>query len=218
MNNCGNGALDMLFKTFTSFSHPGLKSLNDEKMFFRIDRLLALMLCINSIQLIASEEVRFSNLYQDGMVLQKRPESATIWGYGVIPIGTTAEFQCILDGALFEFTESLIMIQNEIWMMEISPQEASTSCNINIMVSNQILTLENVLFGDVYLCSGQSNMGFRMIDVFNASEEIEYSQRYQDIRYTWVRNTSSLDSDDTMDIDLAINWSSPKQTFQMTLR
>lgn len=33
-------------------------------------------------------------------------------------------------------------------------------------------TLSNVLFGDVYVCGGQSNMQFTVSSVFNATKEI----------------------------------------------
>ena len=34
------------------------------------------------------------------------------------------------------------------------------------------ITLNNVLFGDVWVCSGQSNMQFTVDSAFNATEEV----------------------------------------------
>ena len=43
-------------------------------------------------------------------------------------------------------------------------------------------TLSNVAFGDVFLCSGQSNMAFSPNLAFNATEEIADSINYPNIR------------------------------------
>ncbi len=44
------------------------------------------------------------------------------------------------------------------------------------------ISLTDVLFGDVWLCSGQSNMQFTVPQVFNASVEIADAANYPDIR------------------------------------
>ena len=44
------------------------------------------------------------------------------------------------------------------------------------------VTLDNVLFGDVILCGGQSNMQFSVNAVFNASEELQAANKYPNIR------------------------------------
>ena len=46
----------------------------------------------------------------------------------------------------------------------------------------QNVYLNNVLFGDVWVCSGQSNMEFRMNGIFNSSEEIAAMADYPNIR------------------------------------
>ena len=59
---------------------------------------------------------------------------------------------------------------------------AGTKCDIEVFSGTDVITLSDVLFGDVWLCSGQSNMGFTMGGIFNSTEEIEASQGYTDIR------------------------------------
>jgi sialate O-acetylesterase len=44
------------------------------------------------------------------------------------------------------------------------------------------LTRDDVLFGDVWLCSGQSNMHFSVTKMFNASIEFENAYKYPKIR------------------------------------
>lgn len=47
-------------------------------------------------------------------------------------------------------------------------------------------TLSNVLFGDVYVCGGQSNMQFTVSSVFNATKEIADADNYPSIRIMTV--------------------------------
>ena len=66
----------------------------------------------------------------------------------------------------------------------------SFSCsNIN---QGETLTLNEVLFGDVYLCSGQSNMAFGMSGIFNSTEEIENAKGYGNILSKKGRGPKSL--------------------------
>ena len=117
-----------------------------------------------------SSTVRFSNLYQDGMVLQREPEKATIWGYGIIPEGTEATIDCSLRGKRLPVLRTrLVGVDDEIWKMEVGPIKGGTSCNIEVVVADGVLRLKDVLFGDVWVCGGQSNMAFGMNSVYNAS-------------------------------------------------
>jgi sialate O-acetylesterase len=44
------------------------------------------------------------------------------------------------------------------------------------------LTVSDVLFGDIWVCSGQSNMEWPMIKIFNATEEIAALAAFDKIR------------------------------------
>jgi len=44
------------------------------------------------------------------------------------------------------------------------------------------LTVSDVLFGDVWVCSGQSNMEWSMDKIFNATEEIAAIEAFDKIR------------------------------------
>lgn len=58
-----------------------------------------------------------------------------------------------------------------------------SSSSISIAsTSGEQAVLENVLFGEVWLCGGQSNMQFAVPGVFNASQEIAKADQYSNIR------------------------------------
>jgi len=65
---------------------------------------------------------------------------------------------------------------NGSWRVQLDPFQAtdpsSFTCTINGTVSTNTVVIRNVVYGDVFLCSGQSNMNKPLSYVFNASAEI----------------------------------------------
>ena len=65
-----------------------------------------------------------------------------------------------------------------------------------------MLTLNNVHFGDVWVCSGQSNMYFNVSRLLNREEEIAHFSEYPNIRMFKVKMmTASQPQDDLMEYD-----------------
>ena len=54
-----------------------------------------------------------------------------------------------------------------IWRVELNAQNAGGPYTIDATSDACTITLDDVMFGDVYVCSGQSNMVFRMDEVGN---------------------------------------------------
>ena len=144
------------------------------------------------------------------MVLQREPESATVWGYGTLPDGSDATVSCSLPHSTLFREQSATPYQDEdnVWKLELEPQAGGTICTITVNTGCGVqISIKDVLFGDVYLCSGQSNMVFQMRQIYNSTEEMEYSKKYTNIKYTRVVTESAENPDDTMDIHLAHEWS-----------
>eukprot|EP00050_Salpingoeca_kvevrii_P011898 m.18772 g.18772 ORF g.18772 m.18772 type:complete len:521 (-) comp3696_c0_seq2:70-1632(-) len=57
------------------------------------------------------------------------------------------------------------------------PSQEATSIQIASSASGSI-TLQNVAFGEVYICSGQSNMGLTVMGTFNSQTEIHNAGRF----------------------------------------
>ena len=67
--------------------------------------------------------------------------------------------------------------------MQIGPIAASsTSYNVTASSAGETATLTDVLFGDVWLCSGQSNMQFTVDSAFNATAEVAAAGNFPLIR------------------------------------
>ncbi|KAM6988355.1 sialate O-acetylesterase-like [Tautogolabrus adspersus] len=121
--------------------------------------------------------LRFASYYGDHMVLQKSPERAVLWGYG--PEG--AQVTLFLIGPTNQ-KASPVSVTKGIWRVTIDPVEAGGPYNVTAAIENSTATLTDVLFGDVWLCGGQSNMYFNMTQIFNSSEELAIAAKYPHVR------------------------------------
>ena len=61
--------------------------------------------------------------------------------------------------------------------------EGGDICEISVSQEGKIeVAISDVLFGDVWICSGQSNMEWPMEKIFNATEEIAAMEKFDKIR------------------------------------
>jgi sialate O-acetylesterase len=93
-------------------------------------------------------QVRLPKLVSDGMVLQ-RDIPVKIWGWASAGEKVALHF----NGKSFETTTPT----NGKWQITLPAQKAGGPFEMEISGTNRI-SLKNILFGDVWLCSGQSNM------------------------------------------------------------
>jgi len=89
-------------------------------------------------------------------------------------------------------------------------QLAGTTCHIHIIdMNNRVhLNLTDVIFGDVWICSGQSNMEYQMAHIFNSSEEVAASLRYDQIRFM-IASVVLSEGREMMDNKPNLSWSRP---------
>lgn len=87
-------------------------------------------------------------------MLQKNPEQAQIWGYGD-SAGTMVDI--LVDGTQ---TAHATIGSDRKWSAKLPPMAAGGSHTIEVQSSGSSAKISNVMFGDVWVCSGQSNMEF----------------------------------------------------------
>lgn len=114
-------------------------------MVFKKNLALAL-LCLGCFHLCAA--VRLPKLVSDGMVLQ-RDATVNIWGWADAQEAVSVTFR----GTVFETKAD----DSGTWTVRLSPLEAGGPYTMTIAGTNSI-TIRDILVGDVWLCSGQSNM------------------------------------------------------------
>ena len=153
---------------------------------------------------------RFANTLGSHMVLQRAPQRAIVWGFGDANALTTLK----INNKVYT-TISQSEIANEkgesIWSGTLDPVSDKGPFDIHVSqpLTNGTLvtiTLNDVLFGDVWLYSGQSNMEMTVIEIFNGSEEIANAGNYPKIRvFAAARNYSSTPLEEL--IRIYLNWS-----------
>jgi len=120
------------------------------------------------------------------MVLQRAPQRAVVWGFGNISTLTTLTMNNKTYTTMSDSEPA--NLQNEsIWSVALDPvsDEGPFDIHVSQPLANRTLvtiTLRDVLFGDVWLCSGQSNMQMTVGLIFNATEEMANAANYPKIR------------------------------------
>ncbi|XP_017275588.1 sialate O-acetylesterase isoform X3 [Kryptolebias marmoratus] len=149
------------------------------------------------------EDLRFASYYGDHMVLQKAPQRASLWGFG--PEGSQVTIH--LSGPSTQNITSAPVTEG-IWLVSLDPVDAGGPYNVTAVCRGSSRTLTDVLFGDVWLCGGQSNMYFQTSQIFNASEELALSSKYPHVR-TFMAALDTSDTELTDLIGVELPWSVP---------
>jgi len=97
-------------------------------------------------------QVRLPRLVSDSMVLQ-RDRPIAIWGWASPQEEVTVEFNNRKYTTRADASKR--------WRLSLPPMKAGGPYTMQIQASNQII-LKDILIGDVWLCSGQSNMEMAM--------------------------------------------------------
>lgn len=107
------------------------------------------------------------------MILQRNAK-IIIWGWASPGEGVTMKF----DGKRYKTTAS----SEGAWELELPEMKAGGPYTMNISGKNNIL-LENILIGDVWLCSGQSNMVHQM-----NIHDVTYAEDITNANYPAIRH------------------------------
>jgi sialate O-acetylesterase len=144
------------------------------------------------------------------MVLQRAPQRSIVWGYGD---ASTLTILRINDKVYTTISGSEpANAQNEsIWSVTLDAvsDEGPFDIHVSQPLANGTLvtiTLHDILFGDVWICSGQSNMQLTVSMIYNATEEIANAGNYPKIRlFTAALIPSAVPVEELLGINL--NWS-----------
>ena len=135
-------------------------------------RLLCLIYFTTIFANHAHAEVRLPKLISDGMVLQ-RDAKVKIWGWAEPNEKVTVSFR----GKTYQATTSA----TGVWHLFLSAAKAGGPYTMELWGSNKI-SLKNILIGDVWVCSGQSNMVLPMERVKEKYAEVIATSENPSIR------------------------------------
>lgn len=131
------------------------------RIFLVVSTFLMLLSCKKE-----SSFLKVHQLFTDNMVLQ-RQVGIPVWGKAMP--GT--KIKVGLNGASSE----TITKKDSSWTVKLSPQKAGGPYELAVKTDDTLLTFKNVLIGDVWVCSGQSNMEWPLENVLNVTEEVKSS-------------------------------------------
>ncbi|KAI0221391.1 Sialate O-acetylesterase [Lamellibrachia satsuma] len=133
--------------------------------------------------------LHFASYYADHMVLQKAPQRAMVWGYASADdVNSVVKVQLISLADFSVVSTHQMTIKSDpqssggVWAVKLKATPPGGPYVIRVKVKSQIIEMKDVLFGDVWLCGGQSNMQFGVSAIFNASEEIANAKNFPHIR------------------------------------
>jgi sialate O-acetylesterase len=117
-------------------------------------KILGLALCCYVLLICQAAfcQVRLPLLVSNGLVLQ-RDANVKVWGWAASGEKVTINFK--------DKTYTAVTGTDGKWMVSLSPSKAGGPYNMEIKAAN-LITLKNILIGDVWICSGQSNMELSM--------------------------------------------------------
>lgn len=130
-------------------------------------------------------EVKLAAIFTDNMVLQQQKQ-VPIWGWA------TAGKKVSVKTSWNEKSYETVANSKGQWRLKLATPQAGGSYDIHISDGNSI-TLQNVLIGEVWLCSGQSNMempmkGYPTQPIVGSTDAILESTNDQIRLYTVPRN------------------------------
>ncbi|MBO9582762.1 MAG: hypothetical protein J7574_01245 [Flavobacterium sp.] len=133
-------------------------------------KLIVFILLI--ISAISSANVRMPILFSDGIVLQ-RDKQIPIWGFADANESVEIHFNKQIKKTTAD--------KNGKWTVNLAAEKAGGPFELVVIGKNKI-TIKNVLVGEVWICSGQSNMEFQVSKTINAEKEIA------DANYSMIRH------------------------------
>jgi sialate O-acetylesterase len=140
--------------------------------------LSLLAICITN----ASSQVRLPNLISDGMVLQ-RDTRLVIWGWASPGEPVSISFQ----GRRFKTKAST----KGTWSVDLPEMKSGGPYTMKISGKNEIV-VKDILIGDVWLCSGQSNMVHQM-DIHDVTYAADIAKaNYPEIRHFKVPTNTDM--------------------------
>jgi sialate O-acetylesterase len=148
-----------------------------------------------------------ASYYASNMVLQRAPARPRIWGYAPA-VGQDVIIN-LNSGAQTVFVTSYAgPAGRPIWEATLNPITTPGPHSIDIQSGACVVQLTNILVGDVWFCSGQSNMEHRLDNIDNPGPDLDDVVNYPSVRSFHVSNQWSDQPQHDL-IAVARNWALP---------
>ncbi len=148
--------------------------------------LLVCSLVLAAPNSLVAQKVQLPHFFGDNMVMQRK-QPIKIWG--MAPANYTFQISFAGKNATTKADKA------GKWQAVFPAMEAGGPYDLLIKADSSF-AFHNIMIGEVWLCSGQSNMEWTMLKTFNAPYELQHAN-YPAIRFITVpKNVSSFPKDD----------------------
>jgi sialate O-acetylesterase len=148
-------------------------------------KLILTIIAIAISTLNSKADVSVADIFSDNMVLQ-RNLAVKVWGNA----DSGEKLSVSFNGQKLRTKAD----KKGLWSVVLEPMKAGGPFEMTFHGKNEIV-LKNILIGDVWVCSGQSNMEMKVTETNNAEKEIEKAN-YPNIRlFTVPRKISNVPID-----------------------
>lgn len=124
--------------------------------------------------------LQIPSIYSDNMVLQR---GVTLNFEGIANAGETVAVSVEKLPSGRKKSKGIVLGNAKVktgtdgrWKAQLPPFKAGTGYQLRISSGKKTILLKNIAFGDVYLCSGQSNMAFELKNEATFNPQTDYSQ------------------------------------------
>ncbi|KAK6985308.1 sialate O-acetylesterase [Biomphalaria glabrata] len=142
---------------------------------------------------VAAVTFAFAKHFQNHMVLQRAPQRANIYGFSPT-IGQKVTLQLVTVPATRTYSYETAVHQDGsvgAWNFVLDPFAAGVTVSIRVDSGGESHNISDVIFGDVWICSGQSNMQMTVFQIDGAAEEIADAHNYPNVRVMTVNMDQS---------------------------
>ncbi len=161
----------------------------------KIQAFSLILLLVSAIISCKTEQkpLKLAPVFTDNMVLQAN-KPVNIWG--------TATPGSKIIVTVRNQAKSIVADKSGKWLLTLNPETYGDAGGIIIKSSKEQVELNNVLFGEVWICSGQSNMEMPLVSnwsfVNNRSQEVADAAKYSEIRLFTVSKNIAFQPIDTI--------------------
>jgi sialate O-acetylesterase len=158
-------------------------------------RLSPILLIVWLVNLSAYADIKMPAMFCDNMVVQQQSEVA-IWGWAKAK--AAVRVTCSWNNKTYKVGSD----ENGKWKTLIQTPKAGFTAYFITISDGKSITINNVLAGEVWLCSGQSNMempmkGYKNQHIANGVEDIQNSTNNNIRLFTLKRNATTTPQEDS---------------------
>lgn len=140
-------------------------------------------------------KVELPDIISDNMVLQQNTE-VKLWG--TAKANTTLTIKASWDAQTYSTKTG----KDGKWITSITTPQAGYEAQSLTFSDGEAITLQNILIGEVWFCSGQSNMqmplnGFRSNPIMDANEAIANAASFKGLRFANIKRTGAVTPQET---------------------